>query len=96
MDHGYNVLIFPEGTRSTQGELAHFRGGIGMLAKQSGAAVLPVAIRGLGALKATQRGWFRSGTIEVHVGEPIHFSPAETEAGITARLHAEVDKLLHG
>jgi len=96
MDHGYNVLIFPEGTRSTQGELAHFRGGIGMLAKQSGAAVLPVAIRGLGALKATQRGWFRSGTIEVHVGEPIHFSPADTEAGITARLHAEVDKLLHG
>jgi long-chain acyl-CoA synthetase len=96
MDRGYNVLVFPEGTRSAQGELAQFRGGIGLLAKQSGAAVLPVAIRGLGELKAGQRGWFRSGTIEVHVGEPIHFSPAETEAGITARLHAEVDKLLHG
>jgi long-chain acyl-CoA synthetase len=96
MDHGYNVLVFPEGTRSAQGELAPFRGGIGMMARQSGAAVLPVAIRGLGGLKTGRQHWFRSGAIEVHVGEPIHFSPAETEAGITARLHAEVDKLLHG
>lgn len=96
MDHGYNVLVFPEGTRSAEGELARFRGGVGLLARQSGAAVLPVAIRGLGELKTGQRRWFRSGSIEVHVGEPIHFSPAETEAGITARLHAEVEKLLHG
>jgi len=96
MDHGYNVLVFPEGTRSAAGELARFRGGVGMLARQSGAAVLPVAIRGLGELKTGQRRWFRSGSIEVHVGEPIHFSPTETEAGITARLHAEVEKLLNG
>jgi long-chain acyl-CoA synthetase len=96
MDHGYNVLVFPEGTRSAEGELGRFRGGVGLLARQSGAAVLPVAIRGLGELKTGQRRWFRSGTIEVHVGVPIHFSPAETEAGITARLHAEVEKLLNG
>jgi long-chain acyl-CoA synthetase len=94
MDHGYNVLVFPEGTRSPEGKLARFRGGAGLLVRQSGAAVLPVAIRGLGDLKTGQRRWFRSGTIEVHVGEPIHFSPSETEAGITERLHAEVEKLL--
>ncbi len=47
MDRGFNVLVFPEGTRSAAGELAPFRGGIGMLAKQSGALVLPVALRGL-------------------------------------------------
>jgi long-chain acyl-CoA synthetase len=96
LDRGFNVLVFPEGTRSAQGELARFRGGIGLLAKQSGAAVLPVAIRGLGELKAGQRRWFRSGTIEIRVGKPIRFSPAETEAAITARLHAEVEKLLIG
>jgi len=94
MDRGYNVLVFPEGTRSAEGALARFRGGIGLLVKQSGARVLPVALRGLGELKAGSGRWFRSGKIEVHVGEPIRFAPEESEAAITARLHAEVEKLL--
>ncbi|MGB7264721.1 MAG: AMP-binding protein, partial [Terracidiphilus sp.] len=48
LDHGYSVLVFPEGTRSAEGQLARFRPGIGLLAKQSYGPVLPVAIRGLG------------------------------------------------
>jgi long-chain acyl-CoA synthetase len=96
LDHGYNVLVFPEGARSAEGTLARFRGGIGLLTKESRTMVLPVAIRGLGELKAGHRRWFRSGRIEVHVGEPIRFAPEETEASITARLHAEVDRLLNG
>jgi long-chain acyl-CoA synthetase len=94
LDRGYNVLIFPEGTRSAEGELARFRPGIGLLVRQSGAAVLPVAIRGLGELKSGRKSWFRSGLIEVCVGQPLRFSDAETEAAITERLHAEVEKLL--
>jgi long-chain acyl-CoA synthetase len=96
LDRGYNVLVFPEGTRSAEGSLARFRGGIGLLVKQSGARVLPVGLRGLGELKAARRGWFRSGRIEVHVGQPIRFAPEETEAAITKRLHAEVERLLNG
>jgi long-chain acyl-CoA synthetase len=96
LDRGFHVLLFPEGTRSAEGELARFRAGIGLLVKQSGPPVLPMAIRGLGELKARGRGWFRSGTIEVRVGRPLSFSPLETEAQITARLHDEVEKLLNG
>jgi long-chain acyl-CoA synthetase len=94
LDRGYNVLVFPEGTRSAEGTLARFRGGIGLLARQSGAMVLPVGIRGLGELKAAGRGWFRSGKIEVHVGQPMRFAPEETETAITERLHTEVERLL--
>jgi long-chain acyl-CoA synthetase len=94
MDRGYHVLVFPEGTRSSDGTLARFRGGIGLLVKQSGAAVLPVAIRGLGELKTGRRGWFRPGTIEVRVGQPIRFAAEENEASIAARLHAAVQSLL--
>jgi long-chain acyl-CoA synthetase len=96
MDRGFNVLVFPEGRRSAHGELAPFRGGIGVLVKQSGAAVLPVAMRGLGELKSGLRRWFRSGAIEVRVGQPLRFAPEETEAQIAARLHAEVEALLNG
>ena len=94
LDRGYNVLVFPEGTRSEAGKLARFRPGIGLLVKQSYAPVLPMAIRGLGELKIGQRKWFRSGTIEVRIGEPIRFAPDATEAAITARLEDEVAKLL--
>lgn len=96
MDRGFHVLVFPEGTRSATGKLAQFRGGIGVLAKQSGAPVLPVAIRGLGELKVSRRWWFRSGAIEVRVGVPMRFAPEETEARIAARLREEVERLLNG
>ncbi|MGP8253825.1 MAG: AMP-binding protein [Terracidiphilus sp.] len=96
MDRGMNVMVFPEGTRSAEGQLARFRAGIGLLAKESGVPVLPVAIRGLGELKAGKKRWFRSGQLEIHVGEAIDFAPEATEAEITERLHAEVERLLEG
>ena len=95
MDRGYHVLVFPEGTRSKEGKLARFRSGIGLLAKQSGAMVLPVALRGLGELKTGNRRWFHSGKIEVRVGQPLRLSPTASEADIAALLHDEVDRLLH-
>jgi long-chain acyl-CoA synthetase len=94
LDRGFHVIIFPEGTRSPDGALANFRPGIGLLVKQSSAAVLPIALHGLGELKIRRRNWFRSGTIEIRVGQPMRFAATESEAAITARLHAEVVKLL--
>ena len=88
------MMIFPEGTRSAEGQLARFRPGIGLLVKESFVPVLPVAIRGLGELKTGERGWFRSGILEVRIGEAIRFAPEETEAAITARLHDEVERLM--
>jgi long-chain acyl-CoA synthetase len=94
LDHGMHVMLFPEGIRSAEGTLARFRPGIGLLVKQSSAPVLPMALRGLGELKRAGRGWFRSGTVEVRVGEPMRFSPTESEAAITEQLHAAVEMLL--
>jgi long-chain acyl-CoA synthetase len=91
LDRGYNVLVFPEGMRTT-GRMAEFRPGIGILVKQSRTAVLPVGIRGLGELKASRR-WFRSGKLEIRTGELIHFSLRASEAEITQRLREEVARL---
>jgi long-chain acyl-CoA synthetase len=95
LDRGMNVLLFPEGTRSSAGNLARFRPGIGLLVKQSSAPVLPMALPGLGELKAGERGWLRSGTVEIRVGTPMRFSPAESESAITEALHEAVEKLLN-
>jgi len=41
---GRNVIIFPEGTRSTDGEIHEFRSGIGVLMRELDVAVVPVRI----------------------------------------------------
>jgi long-chain acyl-CoA synthetase len=96
LDNGLNVMVFPEGARSAEGQMAKFRPGIGLLVKQSNAPVLPMAMRGLGELKTRERSWFRSGEIEIRVGQPIRFGPLDSESMITARLQEEVEKLLEG
>jgi long-chain acyl-CoA synthetase len=93
LDRGFNVMVFPEGARS-EGKLARFRPGIGLLVKESQTAVLPVAICGLGELKAQHRGWFRSGKIQIRVGRAIRFGPEESEAAITAQLQEAVEGLM--
>ncbi len=94
LDRGYNVLIFPEGHRSADGTLQAFRSGIGLLAQQSEADVLPVALAGLGEILRTDKRWFRSGRVTVHVGAPIPYDPDRTPEQTTHRLQEAIAELL--
>jgi long-chain acyl-CoA synthetase len=93
LDRGFNVLVFPEGHRTESG-LQPFRPGIGLLVRESGTPVIPVALAGLSELKAQGRGWFRSGKLSVRVGEPIEFGPADTPEQITSRLYETLRSML--
>ncbi|HEX4005557.1 MAG TPA: AMP-binding protein [Acidobacteriaceae bacterium] len=93
LDRGYNVLVFPEGHRTDAG-LQPFRPGIGLLVRESGAPVMPVALAGLSELKQKGRGWFRSGALTVRVGDPLEFAPSDSAEQITAQLEQAMRKLL--
>jgi long-chain acyl-CoA synthetase len=93
MDHGYSVLIFPEGHRSGDGQLHPFRPGIGLLAAQSQVPVLPIALKGLGELKKEKSGWFRSGKLTVQIGGIFFLKPGSDAAEITRQLEEKVRKL---
>jgi long-chain acyl-CoA synthetase len=93
MDRGYSVMIFPEGTRSADGKLHQFRAGIGLLAQQSGVPVVPVALIGLGEMRAGKTRWFRSGRLEVHVGEAVPVEEGAEPGQLTARLEESVRRL---
>jgi 1-acyl-sn-glycerol-3-phosphate acyltransferase len=71
---GRAVLVFPEGTRGTEGKLQEARAGAGMLATLSGAPVVPVYIQGSG--RALPRGAAvpRPTRVRVTVGSPLRFS----------------------
>ena len=94
MDRGYSVLIFPEGTRSRDGEFHAFRAGIGLLAGKSGVPVVPVALVGLGEMRVRKTRWFRSGRLEVRVGQAIRVPEGMEPARVTAMLEASLRGLL--
>ena len=64
-------MIFPEGTRSLDGQLLPFERGGFLLALKSGAAIVPAGIRG--TLQVRKRGGWKvtPGTITIDYGRPI-------------------------
>ena len=94
MDHGYHVLVFPEGQMSADGALLPFRAGIGLLARESKARILPVALKGLGELKQRKRRWFRSRTLEIRVGQAIAPGIQVAPENLVEILHSTLAALL--
>jgi len=68
---GQSVVIFPEGTRTRDGRLLPFKKGGFHLAIDSGAAIVPMAIRGSHDVMPRGAALIRKGTVSVEVGEPI-------------------------
>jgi long-chain acyl-CoA synthetase len=95
LDRDYSVLIFPEGTRSATGQIAPFRPGIGMLAVQAEVSVLPIALLGLEQISSRRTRWFRSGLLQIRIGEPVLWHSDKSASGWTAELEAAV-RQLHG
>jgi 1-acyl-sn-glycerol-3-phosphate acyltransferase len=71
------VLIFPEGSRTFDGELAPMMGGFCTLARRSGATIVPVAIEGAFAALPRGSAFPRPGRITVVIGPPI--TPQEVQ-----------------
>jgi long-chain acyl-CoA synthetase len=93
LDRGMHVLIFPEGRRSPDGSMASFQPGIGLLARDAGASVLPIYLLGLGELKQRTRHWLRSQSVTVRVGVPLTMKAGETPQQFTTRLEAAMREL---
>ena len=47
IDHGWNILLFPEGKLTTTGEMDRFKSGIGLLAQAMQVPVVPIRLDGL-------------------------------------------------
>jgi len=68
---GISVVLFPEGTRSTNGKLLRFKKGGFMLAVQANTKIVPVTINGSRNLLPSGAWRLCSGSIEVFVDKPI-------------------------
>ena len=75
---GRSLVIFPEGTRSKNGQIAEFKGGAMKIAMESGAKVVPVLIEGSRA-RLEETGNVTSGTVYVTFLPPIETKGLEKE-----------------
>lgn len=85
VERGGTVCIFPEGTRIRSGSLAEPHRGVGRLALQTGAPVLPAAVLGT---EEVRRGWrIRPRKVRVRLGRAMTFPrAAEPSRGLAATV----------
>ena len=81
LKQGYATLIFPEGTRSKDGNMQPAQPGVGFIIAKTLAPVVPMRI--FGSFEALPRSGkeFHASPITIVLGEPIHFTKADLEGG---------------
>ncbi|CAN5169482.1 hypothetical protein BH11ACT3_BH11ACT3_01390 [soil metagenome] len=94
LQHNVPVLVFPEGTRSKDGVIGHFKPGAAALSSSTGAPILPIAI--IGAHQSHPRGskWPTAGLpVAVVFGKPMTANEGENPTEFMLRVRAEVARL---
>jgi len=71
--HG-NLILYPEGTRSSSGEMQAFKKGAGLFAVALGVPVVPAYIEGAHKILAKGKNLPRLGAVTVRFGEPVRFA----------------------
>jgi 1-acyl-sn-glycerol-3-phosphate acyltransferase len=71
LKRGEMLLVFPEGTRTPDGEIHRFKPGFTTLAVRSKSAILPLAIEGAYRAWPRQARFPRPRVVNVHYGPPI-------------------------
>jgi 1-acyl-sn-glycerol-3-phosphate acyltransferase len=66
-----SLIVFPEGTRSTTGAVAKFRGGTFVVAIEAGLPIVPVSIAGSRHVMSKGRLMARPGDVTMTVHDPI-------------------------
>jgi long-chain acyl-CoA synthetase len=97
LEYGYHLLIFPEGTRSPDGELQEFKPAIAYLSFAAGADILPVYLEG--THQAMPKGSFapdprKRKKLKVRIGPLLRYEALKkaTEGMARSAAHKEVTR----
>jgi 1-acyl-sn-glycerol-3-phosphate acyltransferase len=99
IDQGELLLVYAEGGRMRSGELGSAKPGIGRIALESGAPIIPTAIHG----SAGVRGWkrLRFPRVTIQYGEPLTFAvepdpTRERQQEVADQIFARVREMYEG
>ena len=90
----WNLLMYPEGTRSRDGRIGKLRSGAAALAGQHGLSIVPIYVTGThdamppGQNWPKRRPWKRRYQVDIRFGEPITPLQGEHGSDVMARVMA--------
>ncbi|MBI3315895.1 MAG: 1-acyl-sn-glycerol-3-phosphate acyltransferase [Candidatus Omnitrophica bacterium] len=103
LEDGQCVVIFPEGTRTSDGRFQDPEGGVGFLAAKSRSWVVPVYIQGTFEAFPRSAKFFKCCAVKVFFGKP--FIPAEDSGllkkeahylAVSQKIMSEIEKIKQG
>jgi 1-acyl-sn-glycerol-3-phosphate acyltransferase len=99
IDQRWNLLMFPEGTRSRDGRLGKMRSGAAVIAQQHRIPIVPIYVKGTHDAMPPGRNWpkkrwllSRRHRVEVHFGPPIWPGADEHRADVMARVKSFLEQ----
>ena len=90
---GASIMLYPEGTRSQNGEMARFHHGVSLLATQAGVPVVPIYMEGLRDVMPKGQREPRPAAVHVRIGAPVRLDGLAVPEG-TARLEDAMRALI--
>ncbi len=95
---GKSVVLFPEGTRTTDGKLLPFKRGGFVLARKADVPVIPVTINGSGRINPANQFRLYSGDISITIHPPVVFPSdlrrSEAETWMMEHVRKQIDSSL--
>jgi 1-acyl-sn-glycerol-3-phosphate acyltransferase len=79
LNSGGGIVLFPEGTRTPDGQLLPAKSGIGLIVAKSSAPVVPVRLVGTYEAWGRHRSWPKPGRVRIEFGEPLQFEALRAE-----------------
>lgn len=70
---GGSLILYPEGSRSQNGDIQPFKAGAALFASELDVPIVPAYIKGTHHILPKGRYWPRAGPVTVRFGEPIEF-----------------------
>jgi 1-acyl-sn-glycerol-3-phosphate acyltransferase len=89
---GRALLMFPEGTRSKNGDIKPLESGLALIIKRAGVPVVPVAIEGAYRVWPRTQLFPSSGKVRVNFGKPMTFEGVPANE-IVGKVEAEIRRL---
>jgi 1-acyl-sn-glycerol-3-phosphate acyltransferase len=96
--NGKRIAMFPEGTRTREGELQPFKKGLFHLCVRTGVPIVPIIINGTYKVLKPESLIIHPGDVCVNIGEELHtegYTP-DTIEDLMADLKERMEELQHG
>jgi 1-acyl-sn-glycerol-3-phosphate acyltransferase len=101
IDQRWNLLLFPEGTRSRDGRIGRLRSGAAVIAAEHDLTIVPIYVAGTHDAMPPGRSWpkrkpgrpfSRRHKVEIRFGDPITPAPGEHRSDVMGRVRAFMEQ----